>query len=316
VVSVIICTYNRSESLKDTLQALKVQKLPDGVSLEIIIVDNNSSDSTHAVVIDSEVNSPWPVHYLFEPTPGKCFALNRGIKQAKGELIALTDDDTIPGPDWVNALWAGYKLYAADCTGGRILPLWVEKPPSWLMKHTVCLQMLAMIDHGDAPAFLSSFDPGFLFGANMAYRKKTFDDVGLFNTDLGPKGGDQMRGEDTDMLERFVNAGKRIAYIPGAIVYHKVPKERMSRSYFRRWRFESGRATCVQRGMKNSHFPLWLLRECFGNFFQAIYGYAIFDSCRAFKAEMIFWFQCGEIIELTKDYGTVYQNIKKKASRI
>src|SRR5437762_3176643 len=95
-ISAIVCTYNRCESLRDTLTALKQQHLRNGSSLEILVVDNNSRDLTKKVVSEAAKESGWPIRYVFESRQGKSSALNRGIREAAGEFLVMTDDDMIP----------------------------------------------------------------------------------------------------------------------------------------------------------------------------------------------------------------------------
>ena len=93
-ISIIICTYNRAEHLADTLESLFKLNFPPSVSVEILAVDNNSSDSTADVVNRFQINHP-SISYIFEATAGLSHARNRGIKEAKGNIITFIDDDSI-----------------------------------------------------------------------------------------------------------------------------------------------------------------------------------------------------------------------------
>ena len=95
-LSVVVCTYNRCESLRDTLRALKQQELPEEIRLEILVVDNNSKDRTRQVVEEEARESRWPIRYVFERAQGLNYARNRGTKESQGEFVAFTDDDIIP----------------------------------------------------------------------------------------------------------------------------------------------------------------------------------------------------------------------------
>lgn len=99
MISVILCTYNRAESLRDTLRILAAQRLPHGVPCELLVVDNNSSDRTRHVVEETQAAFPWPLRYLFESRQGKTYAMNHGVRESRGDVIVLTDDDTLPEPD-------------------------------------------------------------------------------------------------------------------------------------------------------------------------------------------------------------------------
>src|SRR3989338_6037339 len=126
-LSIILCTYNRADSLRDTLQALAMQQAREGLSMEVVVADNNSTDETRHVV--EAQASRWPVRYLFEGCLGKSHALNHGISAAQAPWLAFTDDDVIPEPSWAQALYDAGRALNADCVGGRTLPLWAPEPP-------------------------------------------------------------------------------------------------------------------------------------------------------------------------------------------
>ncbi len=297
-ISIIVCTYNRCQSLRDTLIALKKQRFSDDVSVELIVIDNNSTDSTRVVVESEAKNSPFSIRYVFEATQGISAARNRGIWEATGELIEFTDDDTIPNENWGQSLWKAYKKYDADFLGGKIDLLWLTKPPNWLVNNRVLLGHLGIIDHDSTTVFSSDqFDTNLVYGANMAFRRSCFDKVGVFRNDLGMKGGELLRGEDTEIVERFVAAGKKVIYVPEAVVSHKVEPYRTKLSYFRRLRFGSGRTHEQMKPLSKHSLPFWLWRECIQNGLSALWSYIKRLQEEGIKQEMIFWFQLGVITE-------------------
>src|SRR6266496_2856006 len=119
-VSVVIPTYNRAHSLRHTLEALREQRVPPEITWEVIVVDNNSSDDTRAVVESLRPTFPAPLLYVFEPHQGTSRARNAGIDQAKGTAISFTDDDTLPASDWVTRADRALDRQGADVIGGRI----------------------------------------------------------------------------------------------------------------------------------------------------------------------------------------------------
>ena len=84
-VTVILCTYNRARLLEDTLAALTLQHTPSSLTWELLVVDNNSTDDTRAVVETFARTAPMPVRYLYEPIQGKSHALNTGVAVARGD---------------------------------------------------------------------------------------------------------------------------------------------------------------------------------------------------------------------------------------
>ena len=298
LISVIICTYNRCESLRDTLRALQGQALDEGESLEIIVVDNNSHDQTKAVVQDAVHDARWPVRYVFEAHQGVNYARNRGIREASGGLIAFTDDDVIPEPSWVQALVDAFATHQADCVGGRILPLWHEQPPAWFFHDALrkkIWMMLALLDHGPAPLVASNLgEDGFVYGANLALRRQALKDVGMFRDELGAQGARKLVGDETELLGRLFRAGKRIVYAPAALVHHKVSLQRLQMRYLRHRAFVGGRSAILTASTPSRHIPLWLIRECISNGVKTLWS-SQRDQGQRIAQQLVFWTQVGVI---------------------
>lgn len=247
-ITVVLCTFNRSESLQKTLDSLANQILPEGVPWEVIVVDNNSKDSTRAVVDAQSHKYPNRVRYVFESEQGLSRARNTGIRQARGEIIAFIDDDVIADPMWLQNLTASFKEEAWSGSGGRILPPCDFRPPDWL---TLGGAMdlggaLALFDLGDRPGELER-PP---YGTNMAFRKKMFQKYGMFRVELGRCGTSLLSGEDIDFGRRVMLSGECLRYEPSAVVYHPVSIERLSKRYFRAWWFDFGRTRIIERPLR------------------------------------------------------------------
>ena len=298
MISAVVCTYNRSESLRDTLRALIQQMPPEDGPLEILVVDNNSTDRTKQVIEEVAGHSEWPIRYLFEARQGKSHALNAALQEVRGKIVAFTDDDVIPDRSWIQALQKAFQTHQADCVGGKILPLWAQPPPDWLSGYSLW-GVLALLDRGPHPILARPSDPAFLFGANIAFRKEVFAEVGIFRTDLGPQGKIPSLAEDTEMLRRLLRVGKRVVYAPDAVVHHKVPPERMRMSYHRRWWYFSGRslARVSSRGTKAM---AWRIRLCLAKGVAALWNHVRGDRREAAHFEAEFWTQLGIITEWTK----------------
>src|SRR5579862_1106876 len=103
-ITVILCTYNRHQSLAAALESIADQHLPAGADWEVVVVDNNSSDHTREVVDQYCRKYPNRFRYVFEPQPGKSYALNTGIREAKGDVLAFMDDDVTVEADWLQNL--------------------------------------------------------------------------------------------------------------------------------------------------------------------------------------------------------------------
>ncbi len=259
--SVIVCTYQRAESLHETLGALKALEIAAGRVVEFMVVDNNSGDHTRQVV--ERYQGEWPtLRYEFESAQGLSHARNHGIACARGEIILFTDDDVLPAADWLEQTVAGLERYGADACGGYIAPIWEVPPPAWLTERFHGFLAVRTDREDDYPIDSPSLAP---FGANMAFRKAVFDRVGLFDTERGRKGKVLASGEDGEMFERILGAGLKAVFLGGARVRHKVEAFRMTRGYIRRWRRQTSRNLALSKGLPGSrrifNIPLYLFPQ-------------------------------------------------------
>ncbi len=238
--------------------------VPNDIIWETLVVDNNSTDNTKKVISDFIEVGHKRFHYLFEPNQGKCYALNRGIRAAKGSIIAFTDDDAIVDGHWLKAIVDTVKKSDVECVGGKVLPIWEGARPTWLSDDL--LNVLAILDYGDDSfEFERRNNNRMLFGVNVAFKKEFFAKEGSFKVELGS------RGEDQEIFERLLAANGRAIYNPEIVVHHKINPQRLTKSYYRKWYFESGKA----RAKLNAASRISLL---------GIPGYTIRQSVRRLKA--------------------------------
>jgi glycosyltransferase involved in cell wall biosynthesis len=272
-VSVVICTYNRAEPLGRALEALRAQRTDPGLSWEIVVVDNNSSDQTKDVVENFRATSGISTLYVFEGRQGKSFALNTGVEAAGGELLAFTDDDCRPEPTWVQDVVDCTQRWAADGLGGRILPEWSSPPPSWLATDRHLWTSIAMLD--DSVVRRVEFGPwqrehGFrIWGANMALRRSAFEAVQGFNPRSGPRGMKKYSHEDIELVRKLIEAGKVVMYDPTPMVRHWTGPERMRKSFYRLHSFYYGEGSAFSSGPPRGRhlfgIPPYLLRALVGH---------------------------------------------------
>jgi glycosyltransferase involved in cell wall biosynthesis len=245
-ISVVLCTYNRAESLGETLRSLAEMQMVERLSWELIVVDNNSSDRTCEVTEQFAATSGVRVRYLFEGRQGKSFALNTGIAAATGDIVAFTDDDVTVDREWLVGIWQILKDRDCIGVGGRIVPVWTQPKPEWLLEEGPyrLMQAIVSFEMGNEPCLLR-VPP---FGANMAFRRTAFERYGLFRTDLGPGYKGLAGAEDSEICRRMMAAGETLIYAPGAVIYHPVEPHRARRSYFKSWYFKFGRAAVRSEG--------------------------------------------------------------------
>jgi glycosyltransferase involved in cell wall biosynthesis len=100
-ITVILCTYNRCRSLAKALESVAAQTFSKSVEWEVVVVDNNSRDQTREVVAELNHRHPGRFRYLLEQRSGKSYALNAGITEARGDILAFMDDDVTVEPTWL-----------------------------------------------------------------------------------------------------------------------------------------------------------------------------------------------------------------------
>jgi glycosyltransferase involved in cell wall biosynthesis len=296
MISVLIATRNRAPLLAATLDALAAQQWP-GCPYEVLVVDNGSTDATGTVVEAAAAGSAAPVLYRQEPRPGKSHALNTAVLHARGDLLVLTDDDVLPGPGWLAAYARAFENPALDFAAGRILPLWEAPPPHWMSP--ALYGVLAISDGGTVrlPLGKRLNDHIMPIGANMAIRRQVIDRVGGWNPSLGKLLNTLRTGEDHEFSLKMAEAGLRGTYEPDAWVRHRVPADRLTRAYFRRWFFDNGTivAGFEPRFPTTTHYvvgvPRYLWRQALASCASVIKGVANRDPKRIAAGEMrVLWF--------------------------
>lgn len=307
-ISVILCTYNRCDSLVKVLESISEVKGSPNFTWELVIVDNNSKDQTEAVVKRFINAGGIHIRYLFESRQGKSFALNTGIEAAQGEILVFTDDDVTVHPDWLLEIKRIFDTYACMGVGGKIIPVLGSEIPSWLSLEGPFMGPLVAFDLGTEPCVLKKTP----FGANMAFRKEAFRTYGLFRTDLGPiKGNPMGKGEDSELSSRLLAAGETMMYAPDAVVYHPAEQERMSKKYFTEWFFNLGRATMIRSGYPSERMvycfgvPRYLFRIIFERFLKWL---STFDEQRRFWCKLELYQVAGEMAEFYQRYRSSSQS--------
>tara|TARA_B110000879_G_C11181303_1_gene518527 strand:+ start:590 stop:1489 length:900 start_codon:yes stop_codon:yes gene_type:complete len=223
-VSVVICTYNREVYLPECLLHLKNQT-ENPENFEIVLVDNNSSDSTAQICKTFISENPnLDVTYVKEENPGLSFARNCGIKTAKGDLICFIDDDGFAVPEYVEtfrtfALDDTYKEYIAF--GGKVIPRYNEgKHPKWLSPYLEGL--VSKVDMGNE---VMPFIKKYPVGCNMGFRSHFFEKHGGFNTNL------HTRSDEKFVFDKLKKAELKTLYVPKMEVEHFIDDHRLEHSF-------------------------------------------------------------------------------------
>jgi glycosyltransferase involved in cell wall biosynthesis len=300
LITVIVCTYNRSGSLRETLTSLANMAVPADFSWELIVVDNNSSDDTRAVIEEFARTSGLNVQYVFEGKQGLSHARNAGLRAAQGEIIAFTDDDVTVDRGWLRALAEAFDQTGCAGLGGKIVPAWPDKPPRWYsdMPPYWTIGPVVAYNLGDQTCEARILP----FGANMAMRRSAIQDLGWFRTDLGAGSGTRSLSEETDFFWRLRNAGRKIVYEPGAVVFHPVPPERQTKKYFRRYYFELGRTLAYSEGLAEKVVCYFgVPRHLFRSLIESVVKYLVtLDRQRRFYWQIVVCRVAGQIAEMRR----------------
>jgi glycosyltransferase involved in cell wall biosynthesis len=237
-ISVIICTYNRATSLQRTLSTCCELAIPSEISWELLVVDNNSTDGTEALC--KTFHGKLPIRHIFERNQGQSFARNRGVTEARGELVLFTDDDVDVDSNWLKAFHDGMMANPdVSFSGGRVLVRWSQPPPKWVKENIRDGKTDIHFDLGDTLAFVSAGDDSIRFlGANMGFRRSVFAPGVSFPTALSAKGDDrfvmQVLGEEVHLQAQLLASGHKGLYVPDCIVHHRTPAYRHTEAYYRR----------------------------------------------------------------------------------
>jgi O-antigen biosynthesis protein len=217
-MTVAVCTRARPEDLTRCLDALEKLDYPD---LELMVVDNApATDAARAVVAARP-----RVRYAVEPRPGLDWARNKAIAEARGDVIAFTDDDVVVDRGWARALGRAFaESDSVMAVTGLVVPLEIETRPQLLFERAGgfgrgFVRTWYRLGDGRGPTF--HFGPGrFGTGANMAFRRSVFGLVGDFDPALGA-GTATNGGDDLEMFFRVIQEGHTLVYEPSAIVRHR-----------------------------------------------------------------------------------------------
>ena len=238
MLTAIICTYNRARYVGKLLESIAANDLAK-TEYELLLVDNNCTDNTREVCeAFAAAHSDVIFRYTTESEQGLSAAKNRGIKEAKGDIIVYIDDDALVDPWYLRtyAEWFATHPETMAC-GGPIEPLYETSEPDWMTPYTKAL-LTAWMNYGEkVREYPRGRYPG---GGNAAYRKEVFEQVGGFNTALGRKGGNLMGSEEKDIFDKMHTLNMQILYLPEPVLHHCIPQAKLEKLYFDRLTLQMG----------------------------------------------------------------------------
>jgi glycosyltransferase involved in cell wall biosynthesis len=237
-LDLIIATYNRAALLQACLESVVAASRPDGLSITVIVVDNNSKDNTRQIAESFHSQPGLTFRYIFVGRPGKSAALNEAIAQTSGEIIGLIDDDEQLDTAWFQVVYREFSGDAKlDYIGGPYRPNWESSPPSWLPQSF--LGAIGIVNRNERATFSPSFE-GMLMGGNAAIRRTVLEKALPYPEHLGKIGKRIRSGEDEVIYHRLLEQGAYGLVIPDMVILHWIPAERLTRKYFRKWAFGRG----------------------------------------------------------------------------
>lgn len=261
-IDVAICTWNRSGLLARTLERLLELRVPSRVTWRVLVVNNNSTDDTAAVL--QAFSERLPLRTVLEPQAGLSRARNRAVLEAQGEYLVWTDDDVLVDREWLAAYSEAFARHPdAAFFGGPIHPWFEGSPPAWLQRGWRRVgQVFAVRELGGEA--LPFDDARFPFGANFAVRtavQRQFP----YDPSLGRLGQSMVSGDETTVLRAMLAAGHKGWWVPEAKVVHFIPRSRQTLAYVRRF-FEAqgevqSRSFNLPVGPRVWGRPRWLVRR-------------------------------------------------------
>jgi glucosyl-dolichyl phosphate glucuronosyltransferase len=244
-LSVVIPTRDRHDVLADCLATLSAQRTTANV--EVIVMDDGSSEPV-APLVERCGTDRITFRTVRLSGDGLNVARNRGVADARADIISFLDDDTLVAEGWADGVLRAFSSTGCAGLAGRILLQYEGQRPSWLWinEHGY----LSGVDRGEDVALVE--DSLVPTGANCAVRREWFDRVGGFREGLDRKGTSLISGGDTEFFRRVVEAGGRITYSGEASVLHRVPPQRLTRRYFIKRGFNQGISDALMVGKPTS----------------------------------------------------------------
>jgi len=221
-VSVVVCTFDRPDSVARLIAAVDGGRVPLNLPTEVVVADN-SPDGRNLEALARLRPMRVELRCVAEPRPGKCTALNTALGRSRGEIILLTDDDCLPPADWIEGMCRPIAAGRADVVGGGVvIPPELRKPWMGEIHRTILLDGVGRV----APAWR-------MIGANAAFSRAVLEKVPAFDQELGPAGTGA--GEDSLFFAQMREAGYRSVYAGDeATVVHRFDPFRLTRVAFLR----------------------------------------------------------------------------------
>src|SRR5262245_45834073 len=203
------------------LESVRLARVPAGLRVRTIIVDNNSIDDTRQVVEAAQPLWPGQLLYRFEPVQSRSAALNNGVAVADADLVGMIDDDEEIDREWFAVIERMFRDPAVDFISGPYLPRWGATPPGWLPPPY--RGVIGWMDAGQTRLQYGRDFAGVMCGGNAVVRTALGRSVGWYHPRLGREGLKVGSGcEDVDFFQKLLAAKAVGYYVPELIIYHYI----------------------------------------------------------------------------------------------
>ncbi|MEL7353388.1 MAG: hormogonium polysaccharide biosynthesis glycosyltransferase HpsE [Cyanobacteria bacterium P01_A01_bin.116] len=229
--TIAIATYNGEDRIGAVLDRLRCQIGTSDIAWEVIVVDNNSTDHTKAVV--EQYQASWPqnisLRYEFEAQQGAGFARQHAVDVANSPLIGFLDDDNLPWANWVRAAYRfGQQHPTIGVFGSRIRGKFSTQPPENFERIAA---LLALTDRGPKPIPYRPENKILPPGAGLVVRRQAWIENVPKERTLADKFGKREAGEDLEVVLRIQRAGWPVWYNANMWMHHDIPEHRLTRQY-------------------------------------------------------------------------------------
>lgn len=247
MLSVIICTYNRAELLKECLKTLFVQTLSTK-KYEVLVIDNNCTDHTHQIVKALQVNNS-NLRYIQESKVGLSHARNRGAKEAKSNKLLYLDDDILAQENTFEKTLQTFNENHWAAFGGVYTQWFYYGRPKWFPKSW-------NTNVNDWKTYSKLPDGKYATGCVFAIDKKALNEIEGFDPNYGMTGTKIGYGEETDVQMKLRNKGYVIGFNPHILIKHVVPKHKLKIGWHLRAAWVN--QTAAVNIHKKTDYPFWL----------------------------------------------------------
>jgi len=308
MITVVICTYNRKQYLKLAIDSILNQTISLDL-IELIIIDNNSTDGTRELVEKYFKDIDIHCKYILETNQGLSYCRNTGIAESKHGYIAYLDDDGIAEPNWLelmlNVISENNEMFA--CATGDVVPIWEIPRPDWLIPLYDIYYSIFQLSN-DRFIFTSEeiHTPA---GGNVVYNKEVLLKFGGFNTKLGRNNKNLLSGEETLLHKQMIKNGYELIYIPEIRIKHHIHKSRISRYWLLRRYFWGGYSINVINRIENeqSIFPIFF--DTLFNVYKIFFNILLLPVGFLFKPRFYYMIY---LTRISKSLGIIYSLMTRK----